>query len=356
MHRDCAMIAQAGAGDARFYQRCGPFSLGQIALAVGGAAECDGRMLSGLAPLHSATDGDISFVKGGRYRGALEHTKAGAVIVPPELVDAVPPSCMPIVSTTPDEAWASAAAMFHPVWPCRPGIHPSACVAPDALVDDSAEIGAFACVEAGAEIGPRCRVASYAYIGGGVRLGEDCRVGVSASITHAELGARVFVFAGVRIGEQGFGFSWTKHGFVTAPQLGRVLIGDDVEIGANTTIDRGSVQDTVIGAGTRIDNLVQIGHNVRIGRNCVIVAQVGIAGSTVLDDFVQVGGQAALADHLHIGAGTKIGAQAGLIADAPAGAVLLGSPAQPRGEFFRQVAMLKRLVAQRRPGVPEPQT
>ena len=141
-----------------------------------------------------------------------------------------------------------------------------------------------------------------------------------------------------------FSFASTKAGFLSIPQLGRVVVEDDVEIGANTTIDRGSTRDTVIGAGSRLDNLVQIGHNVRLGRCCVIVAQVGIAGSTVLEDFVQVGGQAAMAGHLQIGQRAQIGAQAGVISDVAPGAILLGSPAQPRIEFFRQVALLKRML------------
>ena len=184
-----------------------------------------------------------------------------------------------------------------------------------------------------------------------MRLGADCRVGANATISHALLGSRVCIHPGVRIGQEGFSFARTKAGFLTIPQLGRVVIEDDVEIGANSTIDRGSVQDTVIGAGSRLDNLVQIGHNVRLGRCCVIVAQVGISGSTVLEDFVEVGGQAAMAGHLHVGKGVQLGAQAGLISDAPAGAILLGSPAQSRYEFFRQVAMLKRAARQsRKPG------
>jgi UDP-3-O-[3-hydroxymyristoyl] glucosamine N-acyltransferase len=220
-------------------------------------------------------------------------------------------------------------------------------VAPSAAVDPTAEIGAFACIEGRVQIGPRCRIGPYGHIGSGVVLGEDCRIGAHATISHALLGARVCLHPGVRVGQEGFGFAATKAGFLTIPHLGRVIIEDDVEVGANTTIDRGSIQDTVIGAGSRLDNLVQIGHNVRLGRCCVIVAQVGISGSTVLEDFVQVGGQAAMAGHLHIGRGAQIGAQAGVISDVPAAAILLGSPAQPRVEFFRQVATLKRMV--RRP-------
>jgi UDP-3-O-[3-hydroxymyristoyl] glucosamine N-acyltransferase len=177
-----------------------------------------------------------------------------------------------------------------------------------------------------------------------VTIGRDCRIGAHASLSHALLGERVFIYPGARIGQEGFSFATTKVGFLSIPQLGRVIVEDDVEVGANTTIDRGSTRDTIIGAGSRLDNLVQIGHNVRLGRCCVIVAQVGIAGSTILEHVVQVGGQAAMAGHLRIGPGAQIGAQAGVISDVSAGAVLLGSPAQPRTEFFRQVAALKRMV------------
>ncbi len=165
-------------------------------------------------------------------------------------------------------------------------------------------------------------------------------------VARSLLGSRVYIYPGARIGQEGFSFATTKSGFLSIPQLGRVIIEDDVEVGANSTIDRGSTHDTVIGAGSRLDNLVQIGHNVRLGRCCVIVAQVGIAGSTVLEDFVQVGGQAAMAGHLRIGAGSQIGAQAGVISDTAAGSILLGSPAQPRTDFFRQVATLKRIDPQ----------
>jgi UDP-3-O-[3-hydroxymyristoyl] glucosamine N-acyltransferase len=217
-------------------------------------------------------------------------------------------------------------------------------IAKTARVDLSAEIGPYVVVEAGAEIGPGCRIGPFVSIGKGVTIGPDCRIGAHASLSHAMLGARVYIYPGARIGQEGFSFASTATGFLSIPQLGRVILEDDVEIGANATVDRGSTQDTVIGAGSRLDNLVQIGHNVRLGRCCVIVAQVGIAGSTTLEDFVQVGGQAAMAGHLRIGQGAQIGAQAGVIADAPAGSVLLGSPAQPRKEFFRQVATLRRMV------------
>ena len=176
---------------------------------------------------------------------------------------------------------------------------------------------------------------------------ETAGLAPTRSLSHALLGDRVYIYPGARIGQEGFGFASVASGFLTVPQLGRVILEDDVEVGANTTIDRGSAQDTVIGAGSRLDNLVQIGHNVVLGRCCVIVAQVGISGSTVLEDFIRVGGQAAMAGHLRIGRGAQIGAQSGVISDVPAGAAVLGSPAQPKRDFFRQVATIRQLA--RRP-------
>ena len=333
--------------DARFYTRNGPYNLAEVAAVINGIAAKSDHMLSGVAPLQTAGSNEVSFLDNSRYASLLEKTGAGAVIVHPDMVNRVPPSATPIITTAPYEGWARVAALFHPLAPASPGIHPTAFVASNAFVDPTAEIGAFACIEGRAQVGPRCRIGPYANVGSGVVVGEDCRIGSHATISHALLGARVCLLPGVRVGQEGFGFANTKAGFLTIPHLGRVIIGDDVEIGANSTIDRGSIQDTVIGAGSRLDNLVQIGHNVRLGRCCVIVAQAGISGSTVLEDFVQVGGQAAMAGHLRIGRGARIGAQAGVISDVPAEAILLGSPAQPRHEFFRQVATLKRMV--RRP-------
>jgi UDP-3-O-[3-hydroxymyristoyl] glucosamine N-acyltransferase len=320
----------------------------QIAEAVGGKTIGRERQISGLAPLRASCITDVSFMNSRRYLTALSGARAGAVIVGAELAHAVPPAIDAIICCEPDAAWAVASALFYPPRLATPGVHATACVAGDAFVHASAEVGAFACIESGANIGPDCRIGAYSYIGPGVQLGSDCYIGTHVAIIYAILGKRVRLFPGVRIGQEGFGFSATKDGFVSAPQLGRVILCDDVQVGANSAIDRGSVADTFIGAGTRIDNHVQIGHNVRMGRCCVIVAQVGIAGSTVLEDFVQIGGQAALASHLHIGTGVQIGAQAGLIADAPAHAVLLGSPAQPRQEFFRQIVTLKRITRKSR--------
>ena len=340
-----------GMGDARFFLRAGPHRASAVAKAAGGtiAAGQDDVMLSGVAPLQSAAPQHLSFLDNRRYADALAATHAGAVLVHPDLVHRVPPGCVAIITDAPYLGWARATALFHPAPPPAPGIHPAAVVDATAQIDPTAEIGPFVVIGTHAEIGAGCRIGAGAVIGEGVVLGPHCRIGTHASISHALLGQRVYIYPGARIGQEGFGFATGPTGMVSVPQLGRVLIEDDVEVGANSTIDRGSAQDSVIGMGTRIDNLVQIGHNVRIGKFCVIVAQVGISGSTTLEDFVVVGGQAGIAGHLTIGRKARLAAQSGVMANVPAGAEMAGSPAQPARSFFRQVAALKRLVDGKRP-------
>ena len=337
-------MVEATLGNSRFFRRSGPFPLAVVASTARGVVEQVELLLEGVAPLQTAGPNEVSFLDNRRYVSALEHTSAGAVIVHPDLAARVPTTAIAIVTSEPYAAWARVAALFYPVPPPSPGIHRSAFVADGALIDPSAEIGPLCVIEAGAEIGPGCWIGPCAVIGRGVIVGRDCRIGAHVSLSHALLGARVYVYPGARIGQEGFGFAYTKDGFLTVPQLGRVILEDDVEVGANTTIDRGSSQDTIIGAGSRLDNLVQIGHNVVLGRCCVIVSQVGISGSTVLGDFVRVGGQAGLAGHLRIGERTEIGAQAGVISDLDPGAKVLGSPAQPIKDFFRQIATLAKMA------------
>ncbi len=304
-------------------------------------------MFSGIAPLQLATPADVSFLDNRRYLPLLAETKAGVVIVHADMAAHVPAGVLAISTSNPYLGWAQVAALFYPRPPLAPGIHASAVIAPDALVDPTAEIGPFVVIGDKAEIGPRCRVDSHAVIGAGVSMREDCRIGSHASVTYARLGRRVVVYPGARIGQDGFGFAMGPGGFVSVPQLGCVVLEDDVEVGANTTIDRGSAMDTVIGAGSRLDNLVQIGHNVRLGRCCVLAAQVGISGSTVLGDFVQIGGQGGVAGHLTIGPKARVAAQSGVMNDIPAGIEVFGSPSQPAKEAFRAIAVLRRLAKKR---------
>ncbi len=339
-------MTAAGTGDARFFQRTGPHTLAAVAAAAG-LASSDERLMHGVAPLQLAGPEHVSFLDNRQYAPLLDATRAGAVLVHPNLADRVPVGTRALVTPEPYLGWAKVAALFHPAPAAMPGVHPSAVVDPAAQVDASAEVGPLAVIGAAAEVGPSCRIGAGAVIGPGVQMGPHCRIGPLASLSHAILGARVYVYPGARIGQEGFGFAVAPTGFVTVPQLGRVLLEDDVEVGANSTIDRGSTQDTVIGAGSRLDNLVQIGHNVRLGRCCIVVSQAGISGSTVLEDFVVVAAQAGLVGHLRIGAKARIGAQSGVMRNVEAGADVLGAPAIPVREFFRNVAVLRKLAARR---------
>jgi UDP-3-O-[3-hydroxymyristoyl] glucosamine N-acyltransferase len=347
------MDAAPGIGDARFFRRTGPHSLARIAAEAGVPEPADpARLIDGVAPLQNARPGELSFLDNRRYAAALAATRAGAVIVHPEMASRVPEGTVALVTREPYLAWARVCALFHPLPPMQPGIHPSAVVDPAATIDPTAEIGPFAVIGPGVTIGPRTRIAPFVLVAQGVEIGADCRIGAHAVVSHTLLGDRVVLYPGVKTGQDGFGFATTSTGHVSVPQLGRVILHHDVEVGANTTIDRGSAHDTVIGAGTRIDNLVQIGHNVRTGRCCVIVALAGISGSSVLEDFVVVAGQAGIAGHLHIGKAARIGAQAGVMGNVAPGTEMLGSPAFPAKDFFRQVATLKRLAT--RPAPPHP--
>jgi UDP-3-O-[3-hydroxymyristoyl] glucosamine N-acyltransferase len=341
-------------GNPRFFARTGPHPIAVVAAAAGCTPPPSDVLLKGLAALDAAGPDEVSFLGTPRHAADLARTRAGAVLVHPDMQAHVPAGSSGLVTPDPVAGWAEVAALFHPMPRVSPGIHPSATVAEDAAVHGTAEICAQAVIGARAEIGPRCKIGPGAIIGEGVVLGPDCRIGPHVNISHALLGARVYVYPGARIGQEGFGFTIACHGFKTIPQLGCVILEDDVEVGANSAIDRGCLSDTVIGAGTRLDNLVQIAHNVRIGRYCAIAALVGIAGSVEIGDFVVVAGQAGFADHVRVGAGAQVGAQAGVMSDVEAGAVVVGSPARPAREVFREIAMLRKIARERlaRPARP----
>jgi UDP-3-O-[3-hydroxymyristoyl] glucosamine N-acyltransferase len=335
--------------DPRYFRVAGPFEVGEIARRIGaeitGAA---GRVLRDVAPLDAATPDDLSFLDNRRYVEAFRNTRAGAIIAHPRLAPEAPAGATLLLTQAPYRAYARAAQLFYPDPPPEPSRAPSAVIDPSAVLGEGCCVEANAVIAAEAQIGCRCVIGANAVIGRAAVLGDDCRVGANASLSHCIIGARVRVYPGARIGQDGFGFAPDAAAPVKVPQLGRVLIGDDVEIGANTTIDRGAGPDTIIGSGTMIDNLVQIGHNVRIGRGCVIVALVGISGSTRLGDFVMVGGQAGMAGHLTIGDRARVGAQAGVIRDVEADAAVLGSPAIPIKEFHYVTAFVRRLAAKKK--------
>jgi len=333
------------AGDPQFFRRTGPHTLAAVVDAADGEAPPHRLLLYGVAPLAAATQQDVSFCLNHRkHLSDLLATQAAAVIVHPDMAHGVPKTAVAIVAADTLVAWAKVAALFHPPPPPTPGVHPSAVVAASARIDSSAEVGPLAFIGEDVVLGPRGRIGPLAAIGDGVVIGSDVRIGPHVTVSHALIGDRVCLFPGARIGQDGFGFAVAADGFHPIPQLGRVIIEDDVAVGANTTVDRGALDDTVIGAGTRIDNQVQIAHAVRIGKACVIVAHAGVSGSTVLEDHVVLAGQAGVAGHLRIGVGARVSAQAGVMADVPARTDVAGSPAQPAKAFFKEVAMIRRWI------------
>jgi UDP-3-O-[3-hydroxymyristoyl] glucosamine N-acyltransferase len=333
--------------DPRFFSLGGPFTLEDLAQ-ISGARPQPGSdphaLFTDVEPLETAAPEHVSFLDNRRYLEAFRKSRAGACVVAPVHAEKAPPGMALLLTDKPYKAYALVARAFYPPAPVTPGVDPTARIDPTAALGEGCEIGPGAVIEAGAQAGARCRIGANAAIGAGVVIGDDTTIGSGASLSHCVVGSRVLIHPGVRIGQRGFGFATDEGVHTKVPQLGRVVIHDDVEIGANTTIDRGSGPDTVIGPGCMIDNLVQIGHNVQLGRGCVIVAQVGISGSTKLGDYVVVGGQAGFAGHLRIGDGARIAAQSGIRADVPEGAALGGYPAVPIKQWHRQTVTLEHLA------------
>ena len=333
--------------DPRFFIRSKDFTCQELAglgdAKVADDGHCD-RVLTNLAPLDKAGASDLSFLDNIKYKEQFTQTKAGACFVHPEMVEFAPEGVALLVTHMPYKAYALAAQAFYPNKMLEPFRSDAASIHETAYVPDSCVIHPCAVIEADVELGENVVIEAGAVIKQGVKIGSDSRVGPNAVISHALIGEYVNIYPGAKIGQDGFGFAIDPAGYVKVPQLGRVVIESHVEIGANTCIDRGAGPDTVIGQGTWIDNLVQIGHNVKIGKGCVIVSQVGISGSTVVGDYVVMGGQVGIAGHLNIATGTRIGAQSGLMKDTNAGDELMGSPAMPIKDFMRQVATLKRLI------------
>jgi UDP-3-O-[3-hydroxymyristoyl] glucosamine N-acyltransferase len=334
------------AADPRFHPAGPPLTLEEAAAIAGGVLQggAAGAPVTGVGPLDGAGPGDVSFLDNRRYAGQLAGTRAAAVVLAEDFAARLPEGVAAIVTAQPYLGFARIAARLHPRAAPRPGIHPSAVVDPSARLGEGCEVGPFAVIGAGAELGAGCVIGPHAVLAEGVVLGAGCRVGAHVTISHCIAGVGVVLHPGCRVGQEGFGFAVTPEGrFETMPQLGRVILGDLVEIGANATVDRGSQGDTVLGAGTRLDNLVQIGHNVRTGRGCVIVAQVGISGSATLGDGVQMGGQSGLTGHLTLGDRVRVSAQAGVMNDVPAGTDVAGTPAWPAKDTLRAVAALRRM-------------
>ena len=318
-----------------------------IAKLVGGKVHGDASAsVSSVASLDRARPGQLSFCGSTKYASLLADTTASIVLVAPEVGDTKTRAAARVVVDKPQDALVSLLPRLYRQPARQPGVHPSAVLGRGVRIGADAVIGPFVHVGDGALLGDRVTVDASCSVGAGVPIGDDSHVFAGVTLyAGAQLGARVTIQAGARIGSDGFGYVYRNGRHEKIPHVGRCIIEDDVEIGAGTTIDRGSIDDTVIGAGTKIDNLVHVAHNVRIGRLCLIAAQVGISGSARIEDGCVIGGQAGFQGHHTIGKGAKIGGQSGVFGDVPAGETWSGYPARPHRESLRAQAALFKLTA-----------
>ncbi len=322
--------------------------LGDLAAKLGAeladAAHAD-RIVRSVSPVGRAKEGDLCYILSRKMRAELETSEAAAILCDRSLVSLVPAHIAVLVSARPHTAFALAGELLHPS-AMRPeamtsanGVSPGAYIDPTARLEPNVTIEPMAVIGKGAEIGEGSHIGPGAIIGAGVRIGRNCNIAAGATVQCALIGNNVIIHPGARIGQDGFGYApGLKPGMIKIVQIGRVIIQDNVEIGANTTVDRGTMDDTVIGEGTKIDNQVQVGHNVRIGRHCGIVSKVGIAGSTRIGDGVMIGGASGINGHINIGDGVQIAAMSGVVGDIPAGEKYGGIPARPMRDFLRDVA------------------
>jgi UDP-3-O-[3-hydroxymyristoyl] glucosamine N-acyltransferase len=339
--------------DPLFFRHPSGLTLREIAELTGGSprgcAPLD-RRISDVAPLDRAGPADLAFLDGPRYADQLDSTRAGICIVSERFADRAPPHVAVLVARQPYRAFVEAARALYPD-AVRPSslfeaggtaqgahAHPSARIEKGVTIDPAAVIGPRA------EIGAGTVLQAAAVIGPSVRIGRDCTIGAGCSLTHALVGDRVIVHPGCRIGQDGFGYVMGTGGHVKVPQVGRVILQDQVEIGAGTTIDRGANRDTIVGEGTKIDNLVQVGHNVVIGRHCIVVAQTGISGSVTIGDFVVLGARVGINNHVRIGDGAQIAATSIVNDDVPPGARWGGIPAKPARIWFREMKILEQMA------------
>ena len=340
-------------GNRRFFDRPSDLTIADIVTLTGAQvadAASTSRVIKGVAPIDLAGPFDLTFVDGNKFADALTRTRAGACLMPQRLADRAPDGLIVLHTEHPYRAFVAVHRKLYPQ-SLRPaslfeadGVFEGATVHPTARLESDVTIDPGAVVGPRAEIGAGSIIAANAVIGPDVMIGRDCRIGAGCSITHSLIGDRVIIHPGCRIGQDGFGYT-EDAAQQKIPQTGRVIIQNNVEIGAGTAIDRGGIRDTVIGESSKIDNLCQIGHNCQIGRHCIIVAQCGLSGSVTLEDFAVLGGSVGLAPHVVIGRGARVAARSGLMHNVPAGETWGGYPAKPRTQWMRQELTLARLAA-----------
>ena len=340
----------------QFFSRPKSMTVGEI-VSLTGAVAADGadlgRTISDVAPISEAGSSDLTFLESAKFEKALATCGAGVILTSKRFAAKAPNGAIVLESNAPYQAFVTVARALYPeaLQPTSAygelGVAPGASVHPTAKLGAGVTINPGAVVGANAEIGAGTIISSNAVIGQSVRIGRDCSIGPNSSLMHSTLGDRVIIHPGCHIGQDGFGYVSNAKGHMKVPQVGMVVIHNDVEIGAGTSIDRGSIRDTEIGEGTKIDNLVQIAHNVRIGKNCIVCAQSGLSGSVTLEDFVILAGQTGVAPHGILRKGVVLAAGSGVIGDIPAGETWGGYPARPRTRWLREQATLARLAARR---------
>lgn len=333
--------------DARFFLTTEPLSVTELAALTGAEVVRGGdAVINTVAPLSQADRGAVAFLGDRRHAASLATTEAAAVFVAPDMAEQVPAHAAVLTTRHPQATWAMAAARLHPTIESgeTPGVHPTV------ELEHGVRLGPGVVIGAGARIGRGSVIGANTVIGPGVAVGRDCRVGANVSLAFSLIGDRVRIASGAVIGEAGFGAAASSKGPMDIPQLGRVILQDDVSVGANSCIDRGAYDDTVIGEGTKIDNLVQIAHNVVMGRFCLVAAHVGISGSVVVGDGVMFGGRAGVGDHQTVGAGARVAAAAAVLSDVPAGETWSGYPAKPLRRFLRETAWLSKQASSRGKG------
>lgn len=337
--------------DLRFYDRQGPFQADALAHRVGASLLSGSAEIVDVAAVEAAGKADLCYALEPRHLEGLAGRQPAAILIPPNLAEQVPSGLVVLVHAEPGVAFARAVGLFYPSAGRDIAARDGSAVASSARVAADAIIEAGAIIGPDVEIGSGSHIAANAVIGRGVRIGRNCFVGPNASITTALVGDRVIVLAGARIGNDGFGFVQGAGGLTKIPHVGRVILQDDVEVGANSTVDRGTLGDTVVGEGTKIDDQVHIAHNCQIGRFCIFAGKAALSGSVIVEDNVVFGGMAAAADHIRIGAGAIVAAATNASKDLPGGAVYSGSyPARPRALWAREMATLRRITRKDKAG------